>query len=98
MLRVLLRTGTPFFGSWGIEMLVLQLYDKVKAVAMEALTVLSEACEEEVSGGNCIHGMYPWSLKFKKNKLKSANRRRNCSSTAIALCLKFQMLSFYYKK
>ncbi len=47
-MRVLLRAGIPFLSSWGIEMLVMQLYDQSKPVAMEALSVLSEACEEEV--------------------------------------------------
>ncbi len=48
-MRVLLRSGIPFLSSWGIEMLVMQLYDQSKPVAMEALSVLSEACEEEVN-------------------------------------------------
>ena len=48
-MRVLLRARVAFFSSWGIEMLVMQLYDQSKAVAMEALSVISEACEDEVS-------------------------------------------------
>ena len=47
-MRVLLRAQVAFFSSWGIEMLVMQLYDQSKAVAMEALSVISEACEDEV--------------------------------------------------
>ncbi len=47
-MRVLLRARAPFFSSWGVEMLVMQLYDQSRQVAMEALSVLSEACEEEV--------------------------------------------------
>ena len=47
-MRVLLRARVAFFSSWGIEMLVMQLYDQSKAVAMEALSVISEACEDEV--------------------------------------------------
>ena len=49
-MRVLLRARVRFLANWGMEMLVMQLYDQSKAVAMEALSVLSEACEEEVSG------------------------------------------------
>ena len=47
-MRVLLRARMPFLTSWGMEMLVNQLYDQSKPVAMEALSVISEACEEEV--------------------------------------------------
>lgn len=49
-LHVLLRAHVPFFSSWGLELLNAQLYDQSKAVALEALSVLSEACEEEVRG------------------------------------------------
>jgi len=49
MLRVLLRARVPGFQQWGVELLVQQLYDESKAVASEALAVLSEACEDEVS-------------------------------------------------
>ena len=38
----------PFFNSWGLELLVPQLYDLDKQVAMEAVEILDEACEEEV--------------------------------------------------
>lgn len=48
-MRILLRARVPLLSSWGMEMLVLQLYDQSKAVAMEALSVISEACEDEVS-------------------------------------------------
>ena len=49
----------PFFNSWGLELLVPQLYDLERRVALEAVEILDEACEEEVSGkvyegvGNC---------------------------------------------
>ena len=39
----------PFFSSWGLELLNATLYDQSKQVALEALSVLSEACEEEVN-------------------------------------------------
>ena len=49
MLRVLLRARVGGFQAWGVEYLVLQLYDATAAVRMEALAVLFEACEDEVS-------------------------------------------------
>ena len=48
MLRVLLRARVGGFQAWGVEYLVLQLYDANAAVRMEALAVLFEACEDEV--------------------------------------------------
>ena len=39
----------PFFISWGMEMLITQLYDTDLEVANEAVDILDEACEEEVS-------------------------------------------------
>lgn len=48
LMRVLLRAKVPFLANWGMEMLVMQLYDQAKPVAMEALSVISEACEDEV--------------------------------------------------
>ena len=48
MLRILLRARIPLLENWAMEMLVNQLYDQSVAVAMEALSVISEACEEEV--------------------------------------------------
>ncbi|GFN88091.1 rapamycin-insensitive companion of mtor [Plakobranchus ocellatus] len=47
MLRVLMRASTPGFSQWGIEMLVTQLYDQEKSVAMSALHILDEACDNE---------------------------------------------------
>ena len=38
----------PVFNSWGLELLVPQLYDLERRVAMEAVDILDEACEEEV--------------------------------------------------
>ncbi|XP_072310238.1 LOW QUALITY PROTEIN: rapamycin-insensitive companion of mTOR-like [Eucyclogobius newberryi] len=43
-LRVLLRANVEFFSSWGIELLVTQLHDRSKAVSVEALDILDEAC------------------------------------------------------
>lgn len=48
-LRVLLRASVEFFSSWGMELLVTQLHDHSKAVSMEALDILDEACEDKVS-------------------------------------------------
>lgn len=47
-LRVLLRASVEFFSSWGMELLVTQLHDHSKAVSMEALDILDEACEDKV--------------------------------------------------
>ena len=52
-MRVLLRAKMPFFNSWGLELLVPQLYDLDRQVALEAVEILDEACEEEVSCRNC---------------------------------------------
>lgn len=51
-MRVLLRADVPFVTHWGMELLVTQLYDQSKVVAMEALDVIDEACEDEV--GLCL--------------------------------------------
>ncbi|XP_025081196.1 rapamycin-insensitive companion of mTOR-like [Pomacea canaliculata] len=49
LLRVLLRSGMQGFNTWGLELLVTQLYDQSKSVAMAALTILDEACDIEVN-------------------------------------------------
>lgn len=48
-LRVLLRASVEFFSSWGMELLVTQLHDHSKAVSLEALDILDEACEDKVT-------------------------------------------------
>ena len=48
-MRVFLRANVPLFISWGLEMLTTQLYDMDSEVAEEAIDILDEACEEEVS-------------------------------------------------
>ncbi|XP_039659993.1 rapamycin-insensitive companion of mTOR-like [Perca fluviatilis] len=48
-LRVLLRASVEFFSSWGMELLVTQLHDHSKAVSMEALDILDEACEDKAN-------------------------------------------------
>lgn len=48
MLRVLLRAKINDFHQWGIELLVGQLYDQNRSVAMTALAILDEACEIKV--------------------------------------------------
>lgn len=54
-LRVLLRASVEFFSSWGMELLVTQLHDHSKAVSMEALDILDEACEDKVQNtGPCL--------------------------------------------
>lgn len=54
-LRVLLRAGVEFFSSWGMELLVTQLHDHNKAVSIEALDILDEACEDKVTSGKHTH-------------------------------------------
>uniref|UniRef100_A0AAR2LVX2 RPTOR independent companion of MTOR, complex 2 a n=1 Tax=Pygocentrus nattereri TaxID=42514 RepID=A0AAR2LVX2_PYGNA len=54
-LRVLLRANVEFFSNWGIELLVTQLPDHSKAVSMEALDILDEACEEKANLHALIH-------------------------------------------
>lgn len=46
-LRVHLRAKMPVFNSWGMELLIAQLYDLDKEVAMEAIDILDEACDQE---------------------------------------------------
>lgn len=48
---MLLRASVEFFSSWGMELLVTQLHDHSKAVSMEALDILDEACEDKVTAG-----------------------------------------------
>ncbi|XP_057216036.1 rapamycin-insensitive companion of mTOR isoform X2 [Triplophysa rosa] len=48
-LRVLLRANVEFFSNWGMELLVTQLHDRNKAVSMEALDILDEACEDKAN-------------------------------------------------
>lgn len=52
---MLLRAGVEFFSNWGMELLVTQLHDHSKAVSMEALDILDEACEDKV--GECWRGL-----------------------------------------
>ncbi|XP_055488041.1 rapamycin-insensitive companion of mTOR isoform X1 [Leucoraja erinacea] len=48
-LRVLLRANVEFFSNWGMELLVTQLHDKNKAISLEALEILDEACEDKAN-------------------------------------------------
>ena len=52
---MLLRAGVEFFSNWGMELLVTQLHDHSKAVSMEALDILDEACEDKVIKNTCLH-------------------------------------------
>lgn len=52
-MRVLLRANVEFFSNWGMELLVTQLHDKNKAISLEALEILDEACEDKVSSAEC---------------------------------------------
>ena len=55
-MQVLLRGKVAGFSSWGVELLVNQLYDQSVQVAHSALHVLEEACDVEV-------GMYDQSVQ-----------------------------------
>jgi hypothetical protein len=46
-----------FFSNWGMELLVTQLHDHSKAVSMEALDILDEACEDKVGEGLVGEGL-----------------------------------------
>ena len=46
---VFLLVNAPIFSNWGMEMLIGQLYDTGDTVREEAIDILDEACEEEVS-------------------------------------------------
>ncbi|KAG5841481.1 hypothetical protein ANANG_G00199950 [Anguilla anguilla] len=72
-LRVLLRANVEFFSNWGIELLVTQLHDHNKAVSMEALDILDEACEDKanlhvdpVEASSVPLGRYCWFLSIPK--------------------------------
>ncbi|KAG7250316.1 hypothetical protein CRUP_016075, partial [Coryphaenoides rupestris] len=60
-LRVLLRANAEFFSAWGVELLVVQLYDRHPPVLWEALDILDEACEdkEELDELAADHGGLP---------------------------------------
>ena len=47
-LRILLRSNYPGFLRWGTEMLTTQLFDSNNEVALEALDILHEACDDRV--------------------------------------------------
>ena len=57
-MRVLLRANVPFIKSWGMELLVTQLYDQSSAVASEAMDVIDEACEDEVNRRCFLDSIY----------------------------------------
>ena len=48
-LRTLLRIGAEHFKRWGVELLVGQLFDESRLVALAALEILDEACDNSVS-------------------------------------------------
>lgn len=47
-LRVLVRAKLPGFSKWGIELLVNQLDDKNRAIALSALDILEEAIHDKM--------------------------------------------------
>ena len=47
-MRALLRLGVPFFSNWCMDLLITQLYDQSRNVSMRSLSVLNEACEDQV--------------------------------------------------
>jgi Rapamycin-insensitive companion of mTOR RasGEF_N domain len=59
-LRVMLRAVPSVdFSQWGLKLLVQQLEDSHKPVAMLALSLLSEACEDPVSWFRFEKFIYP---------------------------------------
>uniref|UniRef100_A0A672NEH4 Rapamycin-insensitive companion of mTOR-like n=1 Tax=Sinocyclocheilus grahami TaxID=75366 RepID=A0A672NEH4_SINGR len=68
-LRVLLRANVEFFSNWGIELLVTQLHDRNKAVSVEALDILDEACEDKVKSID-TQGLEDQPLYFRPKLLK----------------------------
>ncbi|XP_067933265.1 rapamycin-insensitive companion of mTOR-like [Watersipora subatra] len=48
-MRALLRLGVPYFSNWCMELLITQLYDQSKDVAMRSLSVINEACENQTN-------------------------------------------------
>ena len=63
-MRVLLRAKMPFFNSWGLELLIPQLYDVERQVALEAVDILDEGCEEEVGDDVIMTSLLPPSLSL----------------------------------
>ena len=55
------------FRSWGMEVLVTQLYDQSRAVAMAALNVVDEACEVQVSLNVFVLFYFLWNRYVGKN-------------------------------
>jgi len=47
-LRVLLRTRSPFFSKWGMELLVKQIEDVDKTISLAALNILEESVHDKV--------------------------------------------------
>lgn len=54
-LRVLLRAQTPFFHTWGVELLITQLHDKARTISGLALDILDEACEDDANLHSLVH-------------------------------------------
>ena len=42
----------PFFSNWCMDLLITQLYDQSRNVSMRSLSVLNEACEDQVCLSN----------------------------------------------
>jgi hypothetical protein len=49
LLRVILRSNPVAFGSWGLNLLISQLYDTNQLVLLEAASILDEALEDRVN-------------------------------------------------
>ncbi|XP_041475993.1 rapamycin-insensitive companion of mTOR-like isoform X2 [Lytechinus variegatus] len=54
-LRVLLRAQTPFFHTWGVELLITQLHDKARTISNLAVDILDEACEDDANLHSLVH-------------------------------------------
>jgi len=47
-LLVLIRAQSPDFETWGMELLVMQLYDASIQISLAASDILDEACDHQV--------------------------------------------------
>jgi hypothetical protein len=49
LLRVILRANPVAFGSWGLNLITLQLHDTNQLVLLETVSVLDEVLEDRVN-------------------------------------------------
>ena len=86
-MRVFLRANVPLFISWGLEMLTTQLYDVDSEVAEEAIDILDEACEEEVSFLSPLH-VPPVLFSLNRHVQMRAVRNSFVTTYSTKLCMR----------